>query len=224
MTDELTLYHYWRSSASYRVRIALNLKGLPYRIVPVHLLEDGGQQHAEAYRQLNPQGLVPTLLHNGHAIGQSVAIIEYLDEAFKAPSLLPNHPVARANARAMAMYVVSEGQPMMNLRVLQYLQSEHHLDETARNAWVRHWLQVNFSAVEKQLAALPKDNAFAFGDAPGLLECCLVPHAFAAARFSLDMTPYPEVQALIAKCQTLPAFIAAHPGRQPDTPEEFRVL
>lgn len=219
---DLVLHHYWRSSASYRVRIALNLKGLDYAIRPVHLLEDGGQQHQDAYRRLNPQALVPTLVHDGHAIGQSLAIIEYLDEVFPGPRLLPSDSLARAFVRGLAMYIASEGQPLMNLRVLQYLQATHGVDEESRNQWVRHWLAVNFSSVERQLAALDTGN-FISGDAPGLAECCLVPHTFAAARFQLDMTPYPIVNRVVGLCLPLPAFQKAHPGRQPDTPQEFRV-
>jgi maleylacetoacetate isomerase len=222
MADDLLLFHYWRSSASYRARIALNLKGLDYRIEPVHLLEDGGQQHHADYRALNPQALVPTLVHNGQAIGQSLAIIEYLNEVFAGAPLLPSGALARADVRSIALYIASEGQPMMNLRVLQYLQTTHGLDEQARNQWVRHWLTVNFSNIETQLLAL-KPGDYVSGNAPGMAECCLVPHTFAAARFQLDMTAYPTVNRIVANCLQLPAFQNAHPGRQPDTPQEFRI-
>lgn len=220
---DLLLYHYWRSSASYRVRLALNLKGLDYRIVPVDLLEDGGQQHHADYRALNPQALVPTLVHAGHAIGQSLAIMEYLDECFPTPPLLPIEPLARAFARGLALYIASEGQPLMNLRVLQHLQQTHGLDEAARNAWVQHWLTVNFGNIERQLANNPHSGEFTIGDHPGLVECCLLPHVFAAARYQLDMTPYPQVMRIAGQCQTWPAIVRAHPGRQPDTPAEFRL-
>lgn len=217
------LYHYWRSSASYRARIALNLKGLEYRIVPVHLLEGGGQQHHDAYRALNPQALVPTLVHDGHAIGQSLAIIEYLDDAFAGPRLLPAEPLARAAARSLALYIASEGQPMMNLRVLQYLEARHGFSDDDKAGWVRHWLAVNFANVEAQLAASAYTGTYAMGETPGLVDCCLVPHCFGAARFALDMTPYPTVRRIVEACGLLPAFERAHPFRQPDTPAEFRI-
>lgn len=220
--SDLVLYHYWRSSASYRVRIALNLKALDYAIRPVHLLEDGGQQHQDAYRQLNPQSLVPTLVHDGQAIGQSLAIIEYLDELFPGNPLLPAEALMRAQVRGLALYIASEGQPLMNLRVLQYLQATHGVDEESRNDWVRHWLAINFANVERQLTALNIGD-FVSGDAPGMAECCLVPHTFAAARFNLDMAPYPIVNRVVGNCLPLPAFQKAHPGRQPDTPQEFRI-
>ena len=222
MADELVLHHYWRSSASYRARIALNLKGLSYRIAPVHLLEDGGQQHHAGYRAMNPQALVPTLVHGGRPIGQSLAIIEYLDEVFPGPRLLPADPLQRAAARSLALYMASEGQPMMNLRVLQYLEAKHGFGEDDKADWVRHWLTVNFGNLEAQLSVSPYTREFGLGDAPGLVECCLVPHAFAAARFNLDMAPYPTVMRIVGNCRELPAFVAAHPFRQPDTPTEFR--
>ncbi len=218
----LELYHYWRSSASYRVRIALNLKGLAYQIHPIHLLEDGGQQHQADYRRINPQSLVPCLVHDGHAIGQSLAIMEYLEEVFPSPALLPAAPLARAKVRGIALYIASEGQPMMNLRVLQHLEARHGLDDAAKADWVRHWLAINFSNIEQQLAAEKPSGDFVHGDQPGMAECCLVPHAFGAARFHLDMRAYPTVNRIIANCLRLPAFQNAHPGRQPDTPKEFR--
>jgi maleylacetoacetate isomerase len=219
----LILHHYWRSSASYRARIALNLKGLTYAIEPVNLLEDGGQQHAVGYRLINPQALVPTLVHDGHAIGQSLAILEYLDEVFPEHPLLPIEPLDRARARGIALYIASEGQPLMNLRVLQHLEQLHGFDSDAKNAWVRHWLAISFTNVERQLTDSARTGAFAMGSAPGMVECCLVPHAFAAARFGLDMAPYPTVSKIVDNCLVLPAFVSAHPGRQPDTPAEFRL-
>mgnify|MGYP003500052544 CR=1 FL=1 len=208
----LTLHHYWRSSASYRARIALNLKGLEYAIEPVHLLEGGGQQHAEGYRLINPQSLVPTLVHDGNAIGQSLAILEYLDEVFPVHPLLPVEPLDRAWVRGIALYIASEGQPLMNLRVLQHLEHLHGFDNEAKSAWVRHWLAINFANVERQLAGSALNGAFAAGSSPGV-----------ANRFGLDMAPYPIVSRIVDNCLVLPAFVRAHPGRQPDTPQEFRI-
>ncbi|MBP7370122.1 MAG: maleylacetoacetate isomerase [Arenimonas sp.] len=223
MSDSsLTLFHYWRSSASYRARIALNLKGLDYQIQPVNLLEQGGQQHQDDYRQLNPQALVPTLVHNGHAIGQSLAIIEYLDEVFPNNFLLPAEPLARAHIRGIALYIASEGQPLMNLRVLQYLEAQHGFDDQHKANWVRHWLAINFANIEQQLANSYTTSDFVHGHQPGMAECCLVPHAFAAQRFKLNMDAYPTVNRIVSQCLVLPAFIKAHPARQIDTPDEFR--
>ena len=219
----LVLFHYWRSSASYRARIALNIKQLNYEIQPVHLLEQGGQQHLAGYREINPQSLVPTLVHNGIAIGQSLAIIEYVDEVFPNNFLLPAEPVARAKVRGIALYIASEGQPMMNLRVLQYLESQHSFNEQAKADWVRHWLAINFQNIEQQLVAENNSAPFVTGNQPGMLECCLVPHEFAAQRFNLDMSAYPTVNRIVANCLVHPAFIKAHPARQIDTPDEFRI-
>ena len=222
--SNLTLFHYWRSSASYRARIALNLKGLPYQIQPVNLLQQGGQQHQQDYRQLNPQALVPTLVHNGNAIGQSLAIIEYLDEVFPNNALLPAEPLARAKVRGIALYIASEGQPLMNLRVLQYLESQHHFDDQNKADWVRHWLAINFTNIEQQLVTQNTADDFVVGNQPGMAECCLVPHAFAANRFNLNMDAYPTVNRIVSNSLQLPAFITAHPARQIDTPDEFRIV
>jgi maleylpyruvate isomerase len=150
--------------------------------------------------------------------------MEYLDEVFPEHSLLPKEPLARAKIRGIALYIASEGQPMMNLRVLQHLEAQHSLDDAAKADWVRHWLTINFSNIEQQLASEITHGGFVSGDQPGMAECCLVPHAFAAARFSLDMSAYPTVNRIVAQCQNLPAFQRAHPSKQPDTPEEFRIV
>ena len=210
----LILHHYWRSSASYRARIALNLKGLDYAIEPVHLLEDGGQQHAEAYRLINPQSLVPTLVHDGNAIGQSLAILEYLDEVFPVHPLLPVEPLDRAWVRGIALYIASEGQPLMNLRVLQHLEHRHGFDNEAKSAWVRHWLAINFANVERQLAGSALTGAFAAGSAPGMAECCLVRHGHDAVP---DHYPHrgqlPDAAGLRARA---PGASAGYAGRIQD--------
>lgn len=218
MSTELTLYGYWRSSAAYRVRIALNLKGLAYRQVPVHLVKDGGQQRAADYRALNPQQLVPLLVdeaNGGARISQSLAILEYLDEVFPVPALLPADPVERAQVRSLAMHIACEIHPLNNLRVLQYLSAELGVDDEAKNAWYRHWVETGLEAVERQLAAGPAGD-FCHGDTPGLADCVLVPQIFNAQRFGCRLDHVPRVMRVFERCMQHPAFIAAQPSRCPD--------
>ena len=217
MSTELTLYGYWRSSAAYRVRIALNLKGLAYRQVPVHLVKDGGQQRAADYRALNPQQLVPLLVdeaNGGARISQSLAILEYLDEVFPVPALLPADPVERARVRALAMHIVCEIHPLNNLRVLQYLSAELGIDDEAKNAWYRHWVDQGLAAVEAGLEWF--DGRLSLNDRPGYLEACLVPQVYNARRFACDLAAYPRILEIVARCETLPAFQQAAPEVQPD--------
>lgn len=213
----LTLYGYWRSSAAYRVRIALNLKGLAYRQVPVHLVRDGGEQHGEAYRALNPQGLVPLLVdeeNGGAPIAQSLAIIEYLEEIFPVPAILPADPVERAQVRALALHLACDVHPLNNLRVLQYLSRELGVDDAAKNAWYRHWVAAGLAAVEQGLAAY--GDTFSLGTRPGYLEACLIPQVYNARRFDCDLDAYPRILALTARCEALEAFRHAAPDAQPD--------
>ncbi|OLU13271.1 maleylacetoacetate isomerase [Pseudomonas sp. PA1(2017)] len=213
----LTLYGYWRSSAAYRVRIALNLKGLAYRHVPVHLVRDGGEQHGQAYQALNPQGLVPLLVddeNGGVPIAQSLAIIEYLEEIFPVPAILPADPVARAQVRALVLHLACDVHPLNNLRVLQYLSRELGVDDAAKNAWYRHWVAEGLAAVEQGLAAY--GDAFSLGTRPGYLEACLVPQVYNARRFDCDLDAYPRILALTARCEALEAFRHAAPDAQPD--------
>ncbi len=217
MSTELTLYGYWRSSAAYRVRIALNLKGLAYRQVPVHLVKDGGQQRAADYRALNPQQLVPLLVdeaNGGARISQSLAILEYLDEVFPVPALLPADPVERARGRALAMHIACEIHPLNNLRVLQYLSAEVGVDDEAKNAWYRHWVDQGLAAVEVGLECF--DGRLSLNDRPGYLEACLVPQVYNARRFACDLAAYPRILEIVARCETLPAFQQAAPEVQPD--------
>lgn len=218
MGDPLTLYSYWRSSAAYRVRIGLNLKGLPYDIVPVHLVQDGGQQHAPGYRALNPQELVPTLCHGERRMGQSLAILEYLDEVWPTPALLPAGARERQRVRALAQLVACEVHPLNNLRVLQYFEREWKLPQPAREQWVRHWIEDGFRAAEALLAGHPSTGDFCEGDTPGLADCCLVPQVYNARRFNVDLAPYPAIRRIEAACLALPAFDAARPENQPDAP------
>jgi len=213
----LKLYGYWRSSAAYRVRIALNLKGLAYQQVPVHLVRDGGEQHDEAYQALNPQGLVPLLVdeeNGGARIAQSLAIIEYLEEIFPVLAILPADPVERAQARALALHLACDVHPLNNLRVLQYLSRELGVNDAAKNAWYRHWVAAGLAAVEQGLAAY--GDRFSLGTRPGYLEACLIPQVYNARRFDCDLDAYPRILALSARCEALDAFRHAAPDAQPD--------
>ncbi|MDD1508109.1 maleylacetoacetate isomerase [Pseudomonas sp. CNPSo 3701] len=213
----LKLYGYWRSSAAYRVRIALNLKGLAYQQVPVHLVRDGGEQHGQAYQALNPQGLVPLLVdeENGDVrIAQSLAIIEYLEEIFPVPAILPADPVARAQVRALALHLACDVHPLNNLRVLQYLSRELCVDDAAKTAWYRHWVAEGLAAVEQGLAI--HGDGFSLGTRPGYLEASLIPQVYNARRFDCDLDAYPRILALTARCEALDAFRHAAPEAQPD--------
>ena len=209
------LYTYFRSSAAYRVRIALNLKGLPYKSVPVHLLRDGGEQHAPDYAHLNPAELVPTLVDGEHALGQSLAIIEYLDEVHPSPLLLPGSALARARIRALSQSIACDMHPLNNLRVLQYLAREHQLDEAAKAMWVRHWITLGFTALEAQLQHA-STGLFCHGDTPTLADCCLVPQMFNARRFATPLDPFPTLCRIEAACLALEAFQRAAPEVQAD--------
>lgn len=211
--DQLALYSYWRSSAAYRVRIALNLKGLACRIVPVHLVRQGGEHHSEAYRDINPQGLVPTLLHGEQVITQSMAICEYLDESFEeSPLLPPGDPLLRARIRSMAQQVACDIHPLNNLRVMNYLRKQYG-DVVDPGAWMLHWMSEGFSAIEQQLD--DHSQLFIIGQ-PGLFECFLVPQVYNAERFEMDLSAFPQIQRLTGECRKLPAFIQAAPENQPD--------
>jgi maleylacetoacetate isomerase len=212
----LKLYSYWRSTAAYRVRIALNLKGLTYRQVPVHLLEDGGQQHAVEYRALNPQQLVPLLVDGEVRIAQSLAILEYLEEAYPVPPLLPAEPAQRAQVRALALHIACEIHPLNNLRVLQYLANRLGVDEEAKTTWYRHWVESGLTAVEQGLAGF--DGRLSLGQRPGYLEACLIPQLYNARRFNCALDAYPRILAMAARCESLEAFRQAAPEAQPDAP------
>ncbi|MDC7702118.1 maleylacetoacetate isomerase [Vogesella indigofera] len=208
-----TLYGYFRSSAAYRVRIALNLKGLAYAQAPVSLLR--GEQRSADYLALNPQGLVPALLDNGVLLTQSLAICEYLDEAYPdSARLLPDGAVLRARVRAVAQAIACDIHPLNNLRVLNYLKTELGQGEDARNGWYRHWVATGFAALEQQLAA--SAGRYCFGDALTLADVCLLPQVFNAQRFAIDMGGYPLLARIAANLEQVPAFADAQPSRQPD--------
>lgn len=219
MPSELVLYSYWRSSAAYRVRIALNLKGLPYTIHPVHLVADGGQQHHADYAALNPQQLVPTLLDGRRVIPQSLAIIEYLEERYpQTTPLLPRDARERARVRALALAVACEIHPIANLRVMQYLEHELHVDVEARLAWTRHWIATGLDAVEALLADHPDTGAFCQGDTPTLADACLIPQVYNARRWDVALDRWPTITRIDAACMALATFRDASPEQQPDAP------
>jgi len=219
-TEGLRLYSYWRSSAAYRVRIALNLKGLPYDIVPVHLLANGGEQHSADYAQLNPQEVVPTLLDGGRVIRQSMAIIEYLDESYDGElKLLPPTARDRARVRGLAQLVACDIHPLGNLRVLQYLEREFNTPSEERERWSRHWIREGFDALEELLAENPATGQFCEGDDPSLADICLVPQVYNARRWSVDLSDYPTIVRIAEECAKLPAFERARPENQPDAPK-----
>jgi len=217
MSSELTLYGYWRSSAAYRVRIALGLKGLAYHQESVHLVKDGGQQHAVEYRELNPQELVPLLVderNGGVRIAQSLAILEYLDEVFPVPALLPAEPVQRAQVRALALHIACDIHPLNNLRVLQYLSAELGVGDEAKNTWYRHWVEKGLTAVEQGLGALK--GGLSLGNRPGYLEACVIPQLYNARRFACSLEAFPRLLEMEHRCLALDAFKTAAPDAQPD--------
>lgn len=219
MEESLILYSYWRSSAAYRVRIALNLLGLAHEIRPVHLVQDGGQQHAADYAALNPQELVPTLVDGRRVYTQSLAIMEYLNERYAHDlRLLPEDTRERARERALAQIVACDIHPLGNLRVLQYLERELDAADEARRGWSRHWIELGFRALEAQLADHPETGAFCQGDTPGLADACLVPQVYNAHRWGVDMGAYPTIARINERCVALEAFQRASPEQQPDAP------
>lgn len=210
----MKLYGYWRSSASYRVRIALNLKGLDYEYEPVHLVKDGGQQHSEAYRKLNPARLVPTFIDGDVRLNQSLAIIEYLEECYPDTPLLPSTPADKAKARALAYDLACELQPVTNLRVLQYLTGELNCSDEQRLAWITNWVERSFTAFEQRLTEYAGD--YCYGNSVTLADICLIPQVYNAQRFNLDLTAYPILMAVHDRLQMLDAVQQARPENQAD--------
>lgn len=210
----MKLYGYWRSSASYRVRIALNLKGLAYEYEPVHLVKDGGQQHSEAYRKLNPARLVPTFIDGEVGLNQSLAIIEYLEECYPDTPLLPSAPTDKAKARALAYDLACELQPVTNLRVLQYLTGELNCSDEQRSAWIANWVEKSFTAFEQRLTEYAGD--YCYGNSVTLADICLIPQVYNAQRFNLDLTAYPTLMAVHERLQALDAVQQARPENQAD--------
>ncbi len=217
-SEGIKLYSYWRSSASYRVRIALNLKGLPYELIPVNLAKNGGEQHDDAYHAINPQELVPVLIDGERVVRQSLAICEYLDETFPGPRLLPVTARERARARGLAQMIACDVHPLNNLRVLRYLEREFNTPQVERERWVRHWIELGFTALEEMLSTNPSTGEYCEGDTPSVADICLVPQVYNAQRFAMDLANFPTIRRINDACLALTAFDRARPERQPDAP------
>jgi maleylacetoacetate isomerase len=212
----MRLHNYFRSSASFRVRIALAIKGLPYEYVPVHLTRDGGQQFAPAFRAMSADALVPVLEDDGHFLTQSLAIIEYLEETHPRPPLLPAAPLDRAYVRACALTIACEIHPLNNLRVLRYLMRELGAGEAAKDTWYRHWVESGLAALEAQVAASGRSGRHILGDTVTLADVLLVPQVFNARRYDCRLDHVPGLMRIFEHCMALPAFADAQPARQPD--------
>jgi len=213
----LALYTYWRSSAAYRVRIALNLKGLPYEARPVHLVNDGGEHLKPAYRELSPQAQLPTLIDGDLVVRQSMAILEYIEETHPEPALMPRDAQGRAKVRELMQAVATDIHPIGNLRVLKALESELGAGQAQKEAWSRRWITLGFDGLEALLAE-GVAGQFCFGDTPTLADCCLVPQYYNAVRWGVELQRYPVIRRVVAACQGLEAFEQAAPERQPDAP------
>lgn len=213
----LTLYTYWRSSAAYRVRIALNLKGLAYEARPVHLVNDGGEHLKADYRDISPQAQLPTLVDGDRVVRQSMAILEYLDEIHPDPALMPADALGRAKVRELMQAVGTDIHPLGNLRVLKAIEAEFGADQAAKEAWSRRWIKHGFDGLEALLAE-GAAGVFSYGDTPTLADCCLVPQYYNALRWGVDVSAYPTIRRVVQACQALDAFKEAAPEAQPDAP------
>ena len=212
----MKLYNYFRSSASFRVRIALNLKGLPYEYAVVHLTKGGGQQFAPEFRAINPDALIPVLDDEGQRLTQSLAIVEYLEETHPEPPLLPTAPLERAYVRAIALGIACEIHPLNNLRVLRYLVRDLKVTDGQKDAWYRHWVQEGLAAIEARLVAENRCGRYALGSQVTLADVVIVPQIFNAKRFDCRLDHVPTVMRIFDHCMELPAFVDAQPARQPD--------
>ncbi len=211
----LKLYGYWRSTAAYRVRIALNYKQVPYENLSVHLIKDGGEQHQKAYRELNPQGLVPFLVDGDVRIGQSMAILEYLEHKYTDFKLMPVSQAESAVVRMLCQMIACDIHPLNNLRVLKYLTNDLNISDEEKNKWYAHWIHQGFSALEALLRKY-SGQSFCFGDSMSLADCCLVPQVYNAHRFNVPLDDYPLISKINEHCLSLSAFQTASPERQPD--------
>jgi maleylpyruvate isomerase len=213
----IQLYNYFRSSASYRVRIALELKGLSFDYIPIHLTRDGGEQFKAEYRKLNPDALVPTFISDdGHNLTQSLAIIEYLEEIRPEPALLPGSPAERAYVRSLALQIACEIHPLNNLRVLNYLTGDLSLSAEQKASWYAHWIDTGFASIEQKLNDDKMTGALCFRDGPTLADICLVPQVFNAERMKVPLDRYPTIMRITTAARQLEAFARAEPSIQPD--------
>jgi maleylacetoacetate isomerase len=212
--EKLKLYSYFRSSCAYRVRIALNLKGVPYDVVPIHLLKDGGQQNTTTYTKLNPSSQVPSLQDNDLLIGQSMAIVEYLEETFRTPQLLPSNVAERAVVRQICEVINSGIQPLQNISVTNFLSDAFQLSDSQKHQWMTHWMTKGLVAIE---ALLQKHaGSYCFGDKITMADCFLIPQVFSSKRFKVNMDPFPKVNEIYDRCMQLTDFIKASPEHQVD--------
>ena len=210
----MKLYSYWRSSAAYRVRIALNLKSIPYEILPVHLLNNGGEQKSDIYSELNPNHLVPTLIDGDLVLSQSLAILQYIDEKYPATPLLPKSISDRALVQSLALDLACEVHPLNNLRVQQYLTAEMNITDDKKSQWVHYWINIGFEALEKRLQKTAGD--FCFKNEITLADICLIPQVYNANRIGLNMSKYPTISAITERCNSYTSFIDAMPNNQID--------
>ncbi len=218
--ERIKLYSYWRSSAAYRVRIALNLKGLPYELIPVSLINNGGEHRSEEYLALNPQGKVPTLIDGERIIRQSMAIVEYIEESYPGDCrLMPTTARERARVRSLAQIIACDIHPTNNLAVMQYLDHEFNTPQVERDRWIKHWITEGFKAFETLLATSPATGEFCDGDEPTLADICLVPQVYNAYRWSVDMAAFPQIKRVYDACMRIEAFERAKPENQPDAPK-----
>lgn len=213
---DFTLYGYFRSSAAFRTRIALNLKGIKPILKFIHLLRNGGEQHTDEYKLLNPQKLIPTLVHDGHTITQSLAIIEYLDEIVPMPPLLPRDGYGRARTREIAYAIACDIHPVNNLRVNHYIKATFGASLEQQIAWQRHWISLGFDALEEVLSSSRETGRYCHGDMPTIADICLIPQVANARRVKLELDPWPTIARIEAHALTHPAFMAALPKNQPD--------
>jgi len=207
----ITLYDYFRSSASFRVRIALNLKQVDYQLKEVHLVNNGGEQHGDDYKALNPQSLVPTLVDGDFKLSQSMAILDYLDVRYPQPSLLPGDLRQQAKIRSLANIIACDIHPVNNLRVLQYLKGVLKISDEEKQAWYEHWILLSFAAIEQQV---DPDGPYCFADQLSLADVCLIPQIYNAHRFHCDMAAFPKIEKIYQACMQLDAFAKADPGAQ----------